>query len=84
MQHGGVEAECLLVVNFKWERKMKNFLMRLWKEEEGQDLVEYALLIVIVALTVFAVAPGITTAIEGVFSRASTCLNGGACVANAP
>ena len=23
-----------------------NFLKRLWKEEEGQDLVEYALLVV--------------------------------------
>ena len=27
-----------------------NFLKRLWKEEEGQDLVEYALLVVLLAL----------------------------------
>jgi hypothetical protein len=29
---------------------MKNMLARLWKEEEGQDLTEYALLLVLVAL----------------------------------
>ena len=29
---------------------MKNFLRRLWREEEGQDLVEYALLVALVAL----------------------------------
>ena len=27
-----------------------NLLKRLWKEEEGQDLVEYALLVVLLAL----------------------------------
>ena len=29
---------------------MKTILARLWKEEEGQDLTEYALLLVLVAL----------------------------------
>jgi pilus assembly protein Flp/PilA len=29
---------------------MTNLLQRLWKEEEGQDLIEYALLIALVAL----------------------------------
>jgi pilus assembly protein Flp/PilA len=29
---------------------MKNLFVRLWKEEEGQDLIEYALLAVLVAL----------------------------------
>ena len=29
---------------------MKAILARLWKEEEGQDLTEYALLLVLVAL----------------------------------
>jgi hypothetical protein len=27
------------------DKPMKSFLMRLWKEEEGQDLVEYGLLV---------------------------------------
>ena len=29
---------------------MKNLLMKLWKEEEGQDLTEYALLLVLLSL----------------------------------
>ena len=29
---------------------MKNLLMRLWKEEDGQDLIEYALLVALIAL----------------------------------
>ena len=33
---------------------MKTLLGRLWKEEDGQDLVEYGLLIVLVALGAIA------------------------------
>ena len=29
---------------------MKNFLKRFWQEEEGQDLIEYTLLLAFVAL----------------------------------
>ena len=29
---------------------MKNLMIRLWKEEEGQDLTEYALLLVLLTL----------------------------------
>ena len=29
---------------------MKNLLMKLWKEEEGQDFTEYALLLVLLSL----------------------------------
>lgn len=40
---------------YQFERKhMKNFLKRLWREEEGQDLVEYGLLVVLVALGAIA------------------------------
>jgi len=54
---------------------MKNLLNRLWKEEEGQDLVEYALLIALIALTLTAAISGLATAISKVFSNASTCLS---------
>jgi Flp pilus assembly pilin Flp len=55
-------------------------LRRLMVETEGQDIIEYALLICLVALVVAAAFPPITSAISGAFTRASTCLNGGACV----
>jgi Flp pilus assembly pilin Flp len=52
------------------ERKMKKTLLRLWKEEEGQDLVEYALLLVLLSLAAIASLGTLATAINGVFSQA--------------
>ena len=56
---------------------MKNFMTRLWKEEEGQDLIEYVLLVALIALLVAATFPAISGAINGIFSKATTCLNTG-------
>jgi len=53
---------------------MKSCLQKLWKEEEGQDLVEYALLIVLVALALISGVQGLASAIQSVFSNASTSL----------
>jgi pilus assembly protein Flp/PilA len=53
---------------------MKNVLMRLWKEEEGQDLIEYALLVALIGLVVAAAIPALATAITGVYTRAETAL----------
>ena len=49
---------------------MKNLLKRLWKEEEGQDLVEYGLLIVLVALGAIAGMKTLANAINAAFSSA--------------
>jgi pilus assembly protein Flp/PilA len=52
---------------------MKNILMRLWKEEEGQDLMEYGLLLfMIVLLAAAAIAP-LGTHIAAFFTSANTC-----------
>jgi pilus assembly protein Flp/PilA len=53
-------------------KNMKNILLRLWKEEEGQDLVEYALLLVLLSLAAIASVGSLATAINGVFSQAAT------------
>jgi Flp pilus assembly pilin Flp len=59
---------------------MKNHMKRLWKEEEGQDLIEYVLLIALVGLATAAAFPPIVGAISGVFTKAAGCLAGtGAC-----
>jgi Flp pilus assembly pilin Flp len=50
---------------------MKNVLMRLWKEEEGQDLIEYALLIVLMSLAAIGSIGGLATAVNNVFGKAS-------------
>ena len=49
-----------------------NFLKRLWKEEEGQDLVEYALLVVLIALGAVVGMQGLATAINSTFGAAGT------------
>jgi pilus assembly protein Flp/PilA len=49
---------------------MKNVLMRLLKEEEGQDLVEYALLITLVSLALVVALQGLATSITAVFTKA--------------
>jgi pilus assembly protein Flp/PilA len=57
---------------------MMNILKRLWKEEEGQDLIEYALLVALIALGAAAVFPTIGTTINTIFTNANTCLTTGA------
>ena len=54
---------------------MKNFIVRLWKEEEGQDLTEYALLLVLIALAAIVVMSNLGSAINQVFSSGSSTLN---------
>jgi pilus assembly protein Flp/PilA len=50
---------------------MKNLLARLWKEEEGQDLTEYALLLVLVALAAIGSLGTLASAINNTFSKAA-------------
>jgi len=51
---------------------MKNLLVRLWKEEEGQDLTEYALLLVLLSLAAVGALGNLATAINAVFQNAAT------------
>jgi pilus assembly protein Flp/PilA len=51
---------------------MKNLLMKLWKDEDGQDLTEYALLLVLLTLAAIGSLSTLATAINGVFSKATT------------
>jgi pilus assembly protein Flp/PilA len=54
---------------------MKKQLSRLWREEEGQDLVEYGLLLLFIAMFSIAVVQGLGSVIENIFSNASTSLS---------
>jgi pilus assembly protein Flp/PilA len=53
---------------------MKNLLKRLWQEDAGQDLVEYGLLIFLVALAAIASMKTLASAVSTVFSSAATSL----------
>jgi len=50
---------------------MESLLIRLWQEEEGQDLVEYGLLIVLIALAAIGAMGSLATAISKAFSSAA-------------
>lgn len=50
---------------------MKDSLKRLWQEEEGQDLVEYGLLLVLVGLGAVAAMGNLASAISNAFGNAS-------------
>jgi len=54
---------------------MKSILNRLWKEDEGQDLIEYVLLIALIGLATATAFPNVALAIQGVFTKANTCLS---------
>ena len=50
---------------------MKSLVVRLWNEEEGQDLVEYGLLIVLVGLAAIGAMSSLANAISKAFSSAA-------------
>jgi pilus assembly protein Flp/PilA len=54
---------------------MKQMLRRLWKEEQAQDLTEYALLLVLIALAAVGTMKTLASAINNVFTNAATNLN---------
>jgi Flp pilus assembly pilin Flp len=57
------------------EINMKRTLVRLWKEDRGQDLTEYALLLVLLTLAAVTTLNNLANAINGVFTNAITSLN---------
>ena len=56
---------------------MLDLAKRFLKEEEGQDLVEYALLLVFLSLAAIAVLPTLGKAINNVFSQSASSLTSG-------
>ena len=50
---------------------MKNMLLQLkvWKDQRGQDLIEYALMAGFVAVAAGAVMPGVASSISSIFSK---------------
>ncbi len=58
---------------------MTEIIRSMWKDEEGQDLVEYALLIALIALVVALLIPTLTGAIGTVYTNIANCLTGAGC-----
>jgi pilus assembly protein Flp/PilA len=60
-----------------WRNIVKSLLVRLWRDEEGQDLTEYALLLVLLVLAAIGSLSTLAVAVNGVFVNAATNLNTG-------
>lgn len=54
------------------EFTMTNLMKRLWQEEEGQDLVEYGLLLVLIALVAIASVTAVGSNINKIFNNAAS------------
>jgi len=54
---------------------MKNLLVSLWQEEKGQDLTEYALLLIMVSLASMAAMSAVGQVVSSVFSNASSSIS---------
>ena len=59
---------------------MKNLLLQLkiWKDQRGQDLIEYALMAGFVAVAAGAVMPGVAGSISTIFSKIGSVLTSAA------
>jgi pilus assembly protein Flp/PilA len=51
--------------------QMKDLMIRLWKDQSGQDLTEYALLLVLVALAAVTMMNTLANGIKNVYSNAA-------------
>ena len=54
---------------------MLQIIRRFLKDEEGQDLVEYALLLVFLALAAISILPTLGSSVNRVFSESNSSLN---------
>ena len=51
---------------------MKKILRQLWRDDRGQDLIEYALMAGFVAVAAGAIMPTVSTNLSQIFSKVSS------------
>jgi Flp pilus assembly pilin Flp len=56
------------------EKKMIETLRNMWLDDEGQDLAEYGLLLILICVAVVTVIVAFRAQIEAVFNSATTAL----------
>ena len=52
--------------------------MKIWKDTQGQDLIEYALMAGFVAVAAGAIMPGVATSISTIFSKVASTMTAAA------
>jgi Flp pilus assembly pilin Flp len=64
-----------LYIRLKGDTQMLTFMKKFIRDEEGQDLVEYALLLVFLALAAITILPTLGSSVNKVFSQSNSALN---------
>lgn len=56
---------------------MNKLILRLtiWKDQRGQDLIEYALMVGFVAVAAGAIMPGVATSLSQIFSKVASVMS---------
>ena len=54
--------------------RYRRLLRQLWRDEEGQDLVEYSLLLAFIALAAIGLLSGVRVTIKGLWSTINSTL----------
>ncbi len=55
-----------------WRRKMSTLIRRLWSEDEGQDIAEYAVMLAVILVLVVGTVRLIGSNANNVFSNAAS------------
>jgi Flp pilus assembly pilin Flp len=74
-----IGERAVLDLNLRKEKSMINSILNtFWKEEDGQDMVEYSLLLAFIALAAVGLLSGIKTSISTIWQSISTNLSSAA------
>ena len=57
------------------EKNMTRIVTNIWKDDSGQDLIEYALMAGFVAVAAGAIMPGVSTSVSQIFSKVGSVMS---------
>ena len=66
------------VQKLKWSYLSVFCRLRIWQDEQGQDLVEYALMAGFVAIAAGSIMPSVSNSISRIFSKVSSTMTAAA------
>lgn len=62
----------------KFSNYLLPFIVALWKETDGQDLVEYSLLLGFIAISTISILTGVRTSMNSLWTKISSALSSAA------
>jgi pilus assembly protein Flp/PilA len=69
-----------IAMGAKQMKKLINLIwkLRIWRDNHGQDLIEYALMAGFVAIAAGSIMPGVSSSISKIFSKVSSVMTAAA------